>query len=157
MDDIRDYYEAYWDKGGICRVIFNRPVGVKEETKVSESKIQDPKYCIIDGALANASSRELIPDQEPVFILRAQDKHAVAALRGYVAMCSDPDHRRAVVKRIWEFEEFAMMNPERIGEPDTDGANKWPSYGRHYSSAGEDADREMIGDDAGMIDNVGDK
>ena len=99
-----------------------------EETKVSESKTQDPKYDIIDGQLANANSREFIPIQEPVFMLRAKDVHAIRTLQYYLQCCIDADHKDALVKRIREFEEFRMMNPEQMNEPDTEGADQWPDY-----------------------------
>ena len=93
-----------------------------------ESKMNTPKYIIIDGALANAVTREYIPDDEPIFILRAKDRHAIKLLRQYMAMCSDINHRKAIYKCIKEFDEFALLNPEKMGEPDTDGNDQWPDH-----------------------------
>ena len=96
---------------------------------MAESKIQDPKYIIIDGVLANAATREFIPEDEPLFIIRGKDRHAVKAIKQYLLACKDQDHRDAVLKRCFQFDEFAEDNPDRMGEPDTDGANNWPELG----------------------------
>ena len=63
-----------------------------------------------------------IPDDEPVFVLRAQDVHAVNALLGYSVLLDNPEHRAAVEQRIKEFEAFRAAHPERMKFPDTAAA-----------------------------------
>ena len=91
-----------------------------------ETKTQDPKYIIIDGALANASTREFIPKDEPVFILRGKDIHAMHTILHYSGLCGDNDHRHAVMKRAIEFNTFVTEHRDRMSEPDTDVGEKWP-------------------------------
>jgi hypothetical protein len=92
---------------------------------------QDPKYDICSVSdpsfpheqptmkLCNAQTGTPIPDDEPVFILRAKDRHAVAVLQGYHALCSPGAHAAAVYDRMEQFNEFALVHPERMKEPDT--------------------------------------
>ena len=80
---------------------------------------QDPKYVIIDGALCNAFTKEPIPEDEPVFMLRAKDIHAYSTLDFYVNRCADEQHKKSVEDRMLEFDEFKADNDERMGEPDT--------------------------------------
>lgn len=81
---------------------------------------QEPKYTSSSktGRLCNRQTGKPIPDDEPVFILRAQDMHALHALRHYLVFCAEPDHQEAVQKRIADFEAFAAAHPERMKEPD---------------------------------------
>lgn len=81
---------------------------------------QEPKYTTnADGRIVNRASGEAIPDDEPVFIFRARDRHAAAALLAYLQLCDDPDHLDAVQKRIGHFRLFAEQYPERMKEPDS--------------------------------------
>jgi len=91
-----------------------------------ETKTQDPKYIIIDGALANASTREFIPDDEPIFILRAKDICALPTILQYAGFVSNNDHRRNVSKRATEFHDFSANNPDRMKQPDTDIVESLP-------------------------------
>lgn len=82
---------------------------------------QEPKYTVNGCAIVNRISGEEIPWDEPVFILRARDKHAIGAMIAYGALISKgpEEHRKAVVQRIADFVLFAQMNQERMKEPDT--------------------------------------
>lgn len=98
---------------------------------MKQIKTQDPKYNIsveiadtpdVNYALArvhlvNAKSGRAIPTDEPVFMLRAKDSHALDTLMFYWAQCVDPEHRRAVAQRVEEFQRFAEGNV--VCEPDT--------------------------------------
>jgi len=79
---------------------------------------QDPKYDIEDGKLVNSSTRKPIPDDEPIFILRAKDKNAVDAIEHYKTLCNNSEHRRSVAVRVWDFCGFSSENPDRMKEPD---------------------------------------
>lgn len=80
---------------------------------------QEPKYCIRHGQLANRATNEPIPTDEPVFILRARDKQAAAAIKYYANNVRDPAHRAAVYKRFSDFCKFAEAYPERMKYADT--------------------------------------
>lgn len=95
---------------------------------MAESTTQDPKYIIIDGALANAATREFIPEDEPIFILRGKDAHIVPLLWKYAAMCFDAIHIGAIKKCIVEIQKWQQGNIEVVDEPDTDGADQWPDH-----------------------------
>lgn len=81
---------------------------------------QEPKYTTStkDGRLVNRSTGKPIPDDEPVFILRAQDIHALPLLHTYLSLVREPDQKQAVTRRISDFEDFAVAHTERMKEPD---------------------------------------
>lgn len=85
---------------------------------------QEPKFTTSgkDGRLVTRATGKPIPDDEPVFILRAQDIHAIHALRGYVLLLEDEQHTAAVEERIEAFKAFAEANPDRMKAPDTAAA-----------------------------------
>lgn len=85
-----------------------------------ETTTQDPKYIIIDGRLANAKTREFIPDDEPVFIIRGKDIHAYGLISNYVDLCKNPIHRVEIHRRLIDFLQFKNLNVWRMKEPDTD-------------------------------------
>lgn len=83
------------------------------------SRKHQSKYEIRDGQLCNCSTGEPIPEDEPVFVLRAKDMHAVEALLAYWNAVEGDEQKAAVYRRIEEFEEFAEEHPDRMKEPDT--------------------------------------
>ena len=83
---------------------------------------QDPKYDIEDGRLVNAITRIPIPQDEPIFIFRAQDRHAVHFLRQYWWICKNEMHKEQVYACLCEMQAFAEKYPERMKEPDTDAS-----------------------------------
>ena len=80
---------------------------------------QEPKYKIVGDNLVNRTSDEVIPDDEPVFIFRARDVHAVSVLVHYWAIIGDEKHQKAVYDRVRDFRKFLHDHPERMKEPDT--------------------------------------
>jgi len=52
-----------------------------------EHKTQDPAVIILDGRLADAETREIFPDDEPVIVLRASNPKAMAVLNFYLSVC----------------------------------------------------------------------
>ncbi len=85
------------------------------------SQEQEPKYTTggKDGRIINRATRKPIPDDEPVFILRAKDVIATEAIRAYHAAVTDPVHAQAVQLRLQAFEAFAAANRDRMKVPDT--------------------------------------
>lgn len=82
---------------------------------------QEPKYTTDkrDGRICNRATGKPIPDDEPIFILRAKDMHATTAMVAYLDELTDPEHRAAVQARIEAFEDFAEKNPDKVKVPDT--------------------------------------
>lgn len=89
---------------------------------------QEPKYQI-KGAIVNRQSGVAIPDDEPIFILRAKDATAVATLGFYLAQAKGADSPveslQAIQKRIEQFQHFAEQYPERMKNPDTTLTPDW--------------------------------
>lgn len=90
-----------------------------------EKKI-DEKYVIqsFDSiAIVNRDSHKPIPDDEPLFLLRAKDIRALYALVGYKTACKiggcDTSHLDGIDRAIAQFQKFRAFNPERIKNPDT--------------------------------------
>lgn len=80
---------------------------------------QEPKYGIRDNRLFNRASGEFIPEDEPVFIFRARDTHAVNILAGYAREVLNVAHASAVWGRVDDFKRFWDANPDRMKQPDT--------------------------------------
>lgn len=80
---------------------------------------QDPKYEVWNGRIINRKTRKQIPDDEPVFILRAKDVAALMALQAYELACANEEHRQAVTHRIYDFKKFQRAHPDEVKEPDT--------------------------------------
>lgn len=87
-------------------------------------KTQDPKYDIQDGKLINADTGVPIPQDEPVFLLRAQDSQAYVTVSFYAQRCRNVVHRSAVLDRAWDFSNFARENFDRMKSPTT----AWRTY-----------------------------
>jgi hypothetical protein len=85
------------------------------------SQAQEPKYTTSSkhGRLVNRDTGTAIPDDEPVFVFRAQDRKALQALRVYALSVEQPDHAAVVARRVADFEAFAMNHPDRMKEPDS--------------------------------------
>lgn len=81
---------------------------------------QDPKYGINnDGKICNVATGKPIPDDEPIFIFRAQDVLAEQSLSFYLSMVHVAQHRMAVKNRIEHFKSFRLEHPDRVRAPDT--------------------------------------
>ena len=79
--------------------------------------LQDRKFDFSTGKLVNRASGEPIPDDEPVFILRARDRHALAAIQFYKELVEVDHHAQAIQETIEAFEQFAAEHPDRMKEP----------------------------------------
>jgi hypothetical protein len=78
---------------------------------------EDRKFKFENGRFVNRVSGEAIPDDEPVILFRARDRHALAVLDFYRQIIEDPHHRQAVTDRINEFHAYRQAHPERMKEP----------------------------------------
>jgi len=80
---------------------------------------QEPKYTVDGQNIINRASGKPIPDDEPVFIFRASDVHALDTLAYYASAIESVEHSDAVWRRVNHFERFRRMHRERMKEPDT--------------------------------------
>lgn len=89
----------------------------------------EPKYRIENGRIVNRVSGEAIPDDEPIFILRARDCLAIHAFEGYIFALEDEpgtaEHLKAVKIRLKNFGDFSDQHPERMKVPDTTLTEDW--------------------------------
>lgn len=83
---------------------------------------QNAKYDAIRGKLVNRESGKAIPDDEPVFVFRAKDPHAVKALRAYKALCKNGNHKAAVQLHINAMVAYQKEHKADLREPDSQKA-----------------------------------
>ena len=58
-----------------------------------------------------------IPQDEPLFILRAKDRKALPAMVAYNMILDNLDQKASVMKTINDFRAFQEKNPDKMGEP----------------------------------------
>ena len=80
----------------------------------------DPKYRIEGDEILNMSGVP-IPEDEPLILFRAHDRHALAMLHFYRELCKKDGctdfHMRGIDNRIDAFGEFADIHPDRMRQP----------------------------------------
>lgn len=81
----------------------------------------DGKFHVEGGEVVKTSNGEIVPHDEPLFVLRARDRLALPLLRIYdqlsiIDRCNEY-HFDALQKSIEEFEKFRVLNPERMKQP----------------------------------------
>jgi hypothetical protein len=85
----------------------------------------DGKYEARGNQIVKRTTGEPIPDDEPVFILRARDKHAVATLVSYLGHCqrgpTTEYHLQGIDKAVAAFEAFRRNNPDQMKVPGITG------------------------------------
>lgn len=81
----------------------------------------DNKFGTDGRRIFNLISQEEIPEDEPLFLLRARDSNATGGLRGYQVACEDSRcnelHLAGIQKVIKQFREFRDAHPDRMKEP----------------------------------------
>jgi hypothetical protein len=116
-------------KGDLARALEDRLRGVIDEladlacppveTRDGLPLSQESKYTVAGGRLVNRATGVAIPDDEPVFVLRAKDRNAAMALDAYMHLCVIPEHREAVRSRVEDFLHYARLHMTNLKEPDT--------------------------------------
>jgi hypothetical protein len=71
---------------------------------------QNAKYTVHQGHIINRQTRQPIPNEEPVFILRAKDTLAVATIEFYLAHLDTPVV--GLEKSLADFKKFAHKSNE---------------------------------------------
>jgi hypothetical protein len=82
----------------------------------------DGKFHITDsGQIVKTSNGEVVPEDEPLFLLRARDRLALPLLREYWSMCEDDDctdyQMRLMAEVVDRFSAFAREHPDRMKQP----------------------------------------
>ena len=70
------------------------------------------------GRLVNIATGIPIPDDEPVFVLRAKDDLAVQTLEYYQEFTETDPFASEVDKCLKAFQEWQAANPDKVKEPD---------------------------------------
>lgn len=91
--------------------------------QLAEARAQRPidgKFGIRGTAIVNLVSGEEIPQDEPLFLLRARDHHAIATLSKYLDFarfdCNDL-HLAGIQQVLERFKAFQREHPERMKQP----------------------------------------
>lgn len=74
----------------------------------------------MDAVRAGEAGKMKFPPEEPLFLLRGQDKRALAALRFYRDHQNPRAsflHSNGVEKAMTAFEKFRVQHPDRLKEP----------------------------------------
>ncbi|MFN3476380.1 MAG: hypothetical protein ACK4Z6_02335 [Candidatus Methylomirabilales bacterium] len=75
----------------------------------------------IDGEIVNTETGRAIPAEEPLFIIRAQDKLAPAAIRAYARLLREKRLTKAALaigKYAKEVEAWQKAHKDRVKLPD---------------------------------------
>jgi len=81
--------------------------------------VNNGKFTIKDNQLVFIGSGEVIPEDEPVFILRACDRQASSILRVYQSKMRPTDPCwKGIQAVIEEFTRFRKNNPDKMKQPD---------------------------------------
>jgi hypothetical protein len=97
------------------------PTGVEPRPATQLQEETDMAY---DGKYGQVTTeRGNIGDDEPVFVIRAQDKLSAEVIDFYRSLCTayeaGPDHIRAVETTWNRFEEWQVNNHSKMKVPDT--------------------------------------
>jgi len=79
--------------------------------------MHERKYKIQNGQIVKRVGEKPIPDDEPLFILRAKDRKALSTLVAYNMILDNLDQKAEVTKSINDFRQFQEKHPEKMAEP----------------------------------------
>jgi len=81
----------------------------------------DGKFSTDGCEIFNTVSGAEIPQDEPLFLLRARDRNAVATLEAYRVLCKESGcnnlHIKGVEQTIRKFQDFADAHPTAMKQP----------------------------------------
>ena len=79
---------------------------------------QNEKYGVnVKGRIYNRHTLREIPQDEPLFILRASDLHALSTVQFYANECGDPTQRQICQQIALRFATWRNAHPEAMKEP----------------------------------------
>ena len=80
----------------------------------------DPKYSVVGDQIVNLAGVP-IPEDEPLILFRARDRHAARMLHYYRDLCSQDGctefQMRGITNRVDAFEAFRQEHPDRMKQP----------------------------------------
>lgn len=79
--------------------------------------MHERKYEIRDNRLVKRSNQVPIPEDEPLFVLRAKDRKALPVLVAYNMIVDNLTQKEAVKRSIDDFRDFQEKNPDKMNEP----------------------------------------
>jgi hypothetical protein len=82
----------------------------------------DGKFAInSEGQIFKKSNGEILPEDEPLFLLRARDYLALPLLKHYLTLSVDDNctayHISGLLDIVNQFEEFAVEHADRMKQP----------------------------------------
>ena len=81
----------------------------------------DPRYHIKDDRIIKTSNDDVVPEDEPLILIRAHDRLALNLLKSYLAECEKdgctPYQLASIDNRIAAFRKFSIDHPERMKQP----------------------------------------
>lgn len=74
---------------------------------------------ILSDCLVSKTKGETVPEDEPVFVLRARDSKALSTIRCYQSLFTPTSHDWKTVQAVLDdFSEFRQKFPEEMSEPE---------------------------------------
>ena len=111
------------------RNVMNKIIVATQDAKYGIEVLVDPANVVnLTARLVNIATGKAIPEDEPVFMLRAKDVFAEQTIAYYLTLASQREHRASVVERIGDFTEFRINNCDLMKAPDT--VYPFPKVGR---------------------------
>ena len=80
--------------------------------------MHERKYDIQNNKVVKRDDGSALPEDEPLFILRAQDKFALVVLGTYHALSQNLQHKEAIMLVIKDFQKFEREHLDRMKQPD---------------------------------------
>lgn len=81
----------------------------------------DEKYRVVGDKIINSFNGSVIPDDEPLFLLRGRDRLALVTLKDYKQSCIEEGctkfHLEGIDRLIVAFEKFSLAYPKRMKQP----------------------------------------
>ncbi len=74
---------------------------------------------IIENRLVSKTHDEAVPENEPIFVLRARDSKALGTIRCYQSLFTPTSRNWKIIQKILEdFSEFRQKFPEEMKKPE---------------------------------------
>lgn len=74
---------------------------------------------IVDNKLVSTTKGMVVPENEPIFVLRARDLKSLSTIRCYQSLFTPTSHDWKVVQEVLDdFSEFRQKFPEKMKEPE---------------------------------------
>lgn len=104
-------------------VLLRRKLGTADDWQVWQEAdaIKDLESMQVKPGMISERTGQLVPESEPLFVLRARDNHAQAALQAYLEFCGDAkcsaEHIAGICEAIQRFMNFAQVQNAEMKQP----------------------------------------